>query len=79
MTGKRMDQINRRTRIVQAIEAGVPYRKIAEQEGVTREWVNEVALSRGIRIQGIPGSGIPGRSGWEAAERSDEPLPLNAH
>jgi hypothetical protein len=49
MTSKRLEAINRRTRIVQAIHAGMAYREIAELERVSRKFVSRVGIESGIR------------------------------
>lgn len=43
MTNKRMETINKRTRIIRAILDGECLHKIAVDEGVCQPWINQIA------------------------------------
>ena len=51
VTNKDLEQMNRRTRILEGVRAGQPYKEVAAREGCALQWVSRVALAAGIRRQ----------------------------
>jgi len=52
MTTRRLNQLNRRTRIVRAAIMGEPYAAIAQREGVSWRQVSRIALQEGVQRRG---------------------------